>query len=70
MVVPWFRRLVAGISPRWPEFSPNSVHVATAVDDVTLRKIFEYFPLKILIPPNAAFLSSIIRGRYNGPFKA
>ena len=35
MVVPWLRRLVAGLSPRRTGFDPGSVHVGFVVDSGT-----------------------------------
>ena len=49
--VQWFRRLVAGISPRRPGFDPGPVHVGFMLDKVALGQVFfpEYFgfPLSI-----------------------
>jgi hypothetical protein len=33
-VVPWFRRLVTGLSQQRPEFVPSSLYLGFAVDDV------------------------------------
>jgi hypothetical protein len=38
--VPWFRRLVAGLSLQIPGFMPGSVHVGFVVDRVVLGQIF------------------------------
>jgi hypothetical protein len=38
--VPWLRRLVAGLSPRTPEFDPGSVYVGFVVDKVALGQVF------------------------------
>jgi hypothetical protein len=38
--VPWFRRLVAGLSPRRSGFAPRSIHVGFVVDKVTLGRVF------------------------------
>jgi hypothetical protein len=38
--VPWFRRLVAGLSPWKPGFDPGSVHVGFVVDNVALGQVF------------------------------
>jgi hypothetical protein len=40
LVVPWLRRLVAGLSPRRPGFDPLSVHVVFVVDKVALGQAF------------------------------
>jgi hypothetical protein len=40
LAVPWLRRLVAGLSPRRPEFDPGSVRVGFVVDKVTLEQVF------------------------------
>jgi hypothetical protein len=40
LVVSWLRRLVAGLSPRRPEFDPESVHVGFVVDKVALGEVF------------------------------
>jgi hypothetical protein len=40
MIVPWLRRLVAGLSPRRPGFTAVSVHVEFVVDEVALGQIF------------------------------
>jgi hypothetical protein len=42
-VVPWLRRLVAGLSPRRPGFAPGSVHVRFAADRVAQRQVFSEF---------------------------
>jgi hypothetical protein len=50
VVVPWLRRLVAGLSPRRSGFDPGSVHLGFLVDKVALGQVFpEYFgfPLSI-----------------------
>jgi hypothetical protein len=39
-VVPWFRRLVAGFSPRRTGFAPGSVHVGFVVDKVAMGQVF------------------------------
>jgi hypothetical protein len=41
--VPWFRRLVAGLSPR----SPGSVHVEFVVDEVT---VLRFSPVNFISP--------------------
>jgi hypothetical protein len=38
--VPWFRSLVAGLSPRRPGFAPGSIHVGFVVDKVALGQVF------------------------------
>ena len=38
--VPWLRRLLAGLSPRRPEFHPGSDHVVFVVDKVALGQVF------------------------------
>jgi hypothetical protein len=38
--VPWFRRLVAGLSPPRTGFDPRSVHVGFVVDKVALGQAF------------------------------
>jgi hypothetical protein len=43
--VPWLRRLVAGLSPRRPEFDPGSVYVGLLVDKVALGQVFPPVPL-------------------------
>ena len=45
MAVAWLRRLVAGLSPRRPDFDSGSVHVEFVVDKVALGQVFfpEYF---------------------------
>jgi hypothetical protein len=39
-VVPWFRRLIAGFSPRRTGFAPVSVHLGFVVDKVTMGQVF------------------------------
>jgi hypothetical protein len=52
--VPWFRRLVASLSPRIRGLAPWSVHVGFVVDKVQLRpdflRAFRFSPVNI-IPP-------------------
>jgi hypothetical protein len=48
--VPWLRRLVAGLSPRRPEFDPGSVHVGFVVDTVALGQVLRFSPVNF-IPP-------------------
>jgi hypothetical protein len=38
--VPWFRRLVTGISPRRSGFNPGSVHVGFVVGKVVMGQVF------------------------------
>jgi len=38
--VPWLRRLVDGLSPRWPRFDPSPLQVRSVVDRVALRHGF------------------------------
>jgi hypothetical protein len=38
--VPWLRRLVAVLSPRWPGFAPGLIHVGFVVDKVALGQDF------------------------------
>jgi hypothetical protein len=40
VAVPWFRRLVAGLSPRRPGFDPGSVRMGFVVDNVALGQVF------------------------------
>jgi hypothetical protein len=40
LAVPWLRLLVAGLSPRKPEFDPGSVRVGFLVDKVALGQVF------------------------------
>jgi hypothetical protein len=40
MVVPWLRRLVAGFSPRRPDFDSGLVRVGFVVDKVTVGQVF------------------------------
>jgi hypothetical protein len=64
------RRLVAGFPPLRPGFKPRSCYVRYMVDKVALGAGFLRvlrFPLPILIPLNAWYSSSIIRGWYNRP---
>jgi hypothetical protein len=46
--VPWFRRLVAGLSLQIPGFVPGSVHVGFVVDRVVLGQIF--LPSSLVFP--------------------
>jgi len=39
-VVPWVRRLVAGLSPRRPGFASGSIHVGFVVDSVAQGQFF------------------------------
>jgi hypothetical protein len=39
-VVPWIRRLVTDLSPRWPGFAHGSVHVGFVLDKVVLGHVF------------------------------
>jgi hypothetical protein len=52
--MPWFRLLVAGLSPRRPESDPRSVHVGLVVDKVALGNVFirvlQFSPVNF-IPP-------------------
>jgi hypothetical protein len=54
MAIPWLRRLVAGLSPRRPEFDPVSVNVGFVVDQVALGqdfpRILRFSPVNF-IPP-------------------
>jgi hypothetical protein len=54
VVVPWLRRLVAGLSPRRPGFDPSPVHVGFMVDKVALGqvspRVLRFSPVN-LIPP-------------------
>ena len=52
--VPWLRRLVDGLSPRWPRFDPGPVHVRFVVDKMALAFVCQYHP------PNAPFTLSLI----------
>jgi hypothetical protein len=36
LFVPWLRRLVAGVSPRWSGFAPVSVQMVFMVDKVAV----------------------------------
>jgi hypothetical protein len=38
--VPWLRRLVTGLLPRCPVFTPGSIHVGFVVEKVTLEHVF------------------------------
>jgi hypothetical protein len=40
MIVPWFRQLVAGLSPRRPVLDPGSIHVGFVVDKMALGQVF------------------------------
>jgi hypothetical protein len=59
--MPWLRRLVAGLSPWMPGFTPWSVHVVFVVDKVALGQVFLrvlwFFSLSI-IPPWLSILTS------------
>jgi hypothetical protein len=44
IAVPWLRRLLAGLSPRRPGFTPKSVHVRSMVDKVALGLSSSVFP--------------------------
>jgi hypothetical protein len=52
MAVPWFRRLVAVLSPRRPGFDPGSFHVGFVVDKVALGHVFpkvsRFFPVNFI----------------------
>jgi hypothetical protein len=39
-IVPWLRRLVAGLSPQMHGFDPGSIHVGFVVDKVALGQVF------------------------------
>jgi hypothetical protein len=46
---PWFRRLVADLSPRRPKFAPGSVHVGFVVGKVALGHDFiRFYPVNII----------------------
>jgi hypothetical protein len=47
LAVPWLKRLVAGLSPRRPEFAPGSIHVGFVVGKVALGQVF----LRVLFSP-------------------
>jgi hypothetical protein len=52
--VPWFKRLVAGLSPRRLGIDPGSVNVGFVVDKVALGQVFplvlRFYPVSF-IPP-------------------
>jgi hypothetical protein len=62
------RRLVAGLTLRWPGFDPESGHIGFMGDKVALGSLLRAlrFPLPVLIQPSAP-CSSLIRGWYNRP---
>jgi hypothetical protein len=43
VVVPYLRRLVAGLSPRRQGFAPRSIHVEFVVDKAALRQVLSKF---------------------------
>jgi hypothetical protein len=51
-VVPWLKRLVAGLSPRRPGFAPGSIHVGFVVDKVALGR---FSPSTSVSPANISF---------------
>jgi hypothetical protein len=52
--VPSFRRLVAGVPPRWSRLKPRIIYVEFVEDKETLGKVFfEYFGFLCVIPPTA-----------------
>jgi hypothetical protein len=57
--VPWLSSLVAGLTPRRPEFAPGSIHVEFVVDKVALGQVFlrvlRFSPDNI-IPPSLSKL--------------
>jgi hypothetical protein len=60
MVVLWLKRLVAGLSSRWPGFAPGSVPVGFVVDKVALGHVI-VIPLLLhthLSPPHEVCDSS------------
>jgi hypothetical protein len=54
MAMPWFRRLVAGLSLRKPGFDPGSVRVGFVVDKVALGQVF---PRVFVFPLSGSFHS-------------
>jgi hypothetical protein len=44
MDAPWFRRLVAGLSPSTPEFDPSLVHMLLVVHTNTLEQVLFRIP--------------------------
>jgi hypothetical protein len=52
--MPWLKRLVAGLSPQRPWFTPGSIHVGFVVDKLALGQVFlqvlQFSPANI-IPP-------------------
>jgi hypothetical protein len=54
LVVPWLRRLVAGLSPRRTEFDPGSVHMGFVVDEVALGqvspRVLRFYPVNLISP--------------------
>jgi hypothetical protein len=50
MTLPWFRRLVAGLSPRRPGSALRSIHVGFMMNKAAIRQVFSEFfgfPLSI-----------------------
>jgi hypothetical protein len=72
LVMPWIRRLVAGLSLRRPDFYPSSAHVKFAVEKVALRLCFLgrfWFSLVSAIPStfhNSLHLHVTLRIKKNG----
>jgi hypothetical protein len=46
--VPWFRRLVAGLSPWRPGFDPGLIHVGFVVDKVALGQVLRFSPVNFI----------------------
>jgi hypothetical protein len=74
--VPWFRRLVAGLSPQRPGISPGSLHVGFVVDKLALGQVFPrelWFSSVNFIPPVLHYkekqkkLTIFITGLHNKP---
>jgi hypothetical protein len=71
-VVPYFRRLFAGLSPQRSGFAPESVHVGFVVDKVALGQVILRvfgFPMSISFHCNSPYLR-ITWGRTIGPLVA
>jgi hypothetical protein len=60
--VPWLRRLVGGLSPWRPGFTPGSIHVGFVVDKVALAQVFlrvlRFFPCQYHSTVTLQFMSS------------
>jgi hypothetical protein len=54
LAVPWLRRFVAGLSPRWPGFDPGSIHVGFMVDKVAVGqvspRVLRFSPVSFITP--------------------